>query len=138
MQRSREARLQKGREAERQRGRQRGRAGGTGHSGASSTRAACLPAQLSTPSDIARLARLARHTPHGLRCILLAFDQRHDKETGAPQPDQSAMTVPNDHVYGLATAQPDIFGWACSVHPYRLDACEELERCHRRGARVCK
>lgn len=86
----------------------------------------------------ARLARLARHTPHGLRCILLAFDQRHDKETGAPQPDQSAMTVPNDHVYGLAKAQPDIFGWACSVHPYRLDACEELERCYRRGARVCK
>ena len=62
-----------------------------------------------------RLARLARHTPHGLRCILLAFDQRHDKQTGAPQPDQTAMLVPNDHVYGLAKAQPDVFGWACSV-----------------------
>ena len=62
-----------------------------------------------------RLARLARHTPHGLRCTLLAFDQRHDKDTGVPQPDQSAMTVPNDHVYGLAKGQPDIFGWACSV-----------------------
>ena len=24
------------------------------------------------------------------------------------------------------------------MHPYRLDASEELERCHCRGARVCK
>ena len=86
----------------------------------------------------ARLARLARHTPGGLRCMLLAFDQRHDKATGQPQPLSSAMLVPNDHVYGLAKAHPDIFSWACSVNPYRRDACEELERCHKLGARVVK
>lgn len=41
-----------------------------------------------------RLARLARHTPAGLRCVLLAFDQRHDLATGAPQPEQTAMCTP--------------------------------------------
>ena len=46
--------------------------------------------------------------------------------------------MPNDHVHGLAASYPDIFLWACSVHPYRADACDELERCHRRGARICK
>ena len=45
--------------------------------------------------------------------------------------------VPNDHVLDLAKKHSQIFS-ACSIHPARKDAIEELERCAERGAKVLK
>ena len=41
-------------------------------------------------------------------------------------------------VFPEQQAHPSVFVAACSVHPYRADACHELERCAARGARICK
>ena len=45
--------------------------------------------------------------------------------------------VPNDHVINLAHKYSQILP-ACSIHPARKDAIEELERCVEKGARVLK
>jgi len=45
--------------------------------------------------------------------------------------------VPNDHVLGLAKKYSQIIP-ACSIHPARTDAIEELERCAEKGAKVLK
>lgn len=48
------------------------------------------------------------------------------------------MYVPNDYVFDLVKEHPNNFLPSCSVHPYRKDAIEELERCHAAGARLIK
>lgn len=85
-----------------------------------------------------RLARLVRHTHPRLQCVLLPFDRRYDRESGAALHAETPLYVPNDFVDGVRRSHPEVFAAACSVHPYRPDAVEELERCHRRGARICK
>ena len=45
--------------------------------------------------------------------------------------------VPNDHVLGLAKKKAQIIP-ACSIHPARKNAIQELERCVEQGAKVLK
>ena len=45
--------------------------------------------------------------------------------------------VPNDHVLNLSQKYPQILP-ACSIHPARTDAIEELERFAEKGAKVIK
>jgi uncharacterized protein len=84
---------------------------------------------------VARLAELARH--HRGRFLVLAFD-RHYAEDGRDLPDDTEFHVPNDHALRVAGEHPGLFVAACSVHPYRRDALEELERCAARGMRIVK
>jgi hypothetical protein len=51
---------------------------------------------------------------------------------------KTGMYVPNDYVIRLCEKYPDKFLPSCSVHPYRLYALEQLERCHKTGARLIK
>lgn len=46
--------------------------------------------------------------------------------------------MPNDWVFSLCAAFPDVFLPVCSIHPYRSDALAELCRAHSRGARMVK
>jgi len=70
----------------------------------------------------------------------------------------TGLYVPNDYVFRVVEEHPgisdplqnyqlrwqdnqprsDIFLPVCSVHPYRKDVVEELERCYKRGARLIK
>jgi len=85
-----------------------------------------------------RIARLVKEVPADLKCVLLAFDWRHDRESGEALPDETPLYVPNEYTHSLAQSEPSSFLAACSVHPYRKDAVEELERCRARGTRLCK
>ncbi|MFO1009631.1 MAG: amidohydrolase family protein [Planctomycetota bacterium] len=89
---------------------------------------------------VERLTALARAsgwngaTP---RYGLLAFDQ-HYRADGTVDLAHTEMHVPNDWVFDVCAREPALFVPVCSVHPYRADALAELERCAKRGAKLCK
>jgi mannonate dehydratase len=65
------------------------------------------------------------------------MDQFHDRD-GRAVPANTGIYVPNEYVHNLARAHPDRYEWAASIHPYREDAIETLDRCVRDGARAIK
>ena len=68
--------------------------------------------------------------------LLLAMDYPYD-QSGHCLKRKAKFYVPNDHVLGLAKKYSQIIP-ACSIHPARTDAIEELERCAEKGAKVLK
>lgn len=86
---------------------------------------------------IERLSGLLRsQTPHG-RLLLFAFDHVYD-EQGKLQVPASEFFTPNEYVVSLAKAAPDLFVPCASVHPYRPDALEVLEKAVDGGAVAVK
>ncbi len=69
--------------------------------------------------------------------VLLAQEEVYD-EQGRLMSNAGTAHVPNDYVFKLARAHPDIFLPAVSIHPARSDALEELERCLANGAVMLK
>jgi predicted TIM-barrel fold metal-dependent hydrolase len=70
------------------------------------------------------------------RAVLLAFDAAY-REDGTRDAERTLMVADNDFVAGLAMAsEKTLFG--ASIHPYRSDALEELERCIEKGACLVK
>lgn len=86
---------------------------------------------------VARLYSLYAGMPNGVRALLFAFDYSY-REDGARDLEASPFHVPNDYAAGVARAHPDRFEWAASVHPWRADAIETLERAAAGGARAVK
>ncbi len=68
--------------------------------------------------------------------LLLAMDYPYDP-SGNCLKEKAKFYVPNDHVLNLAQKYSQIIP-ACSIHPARKDAIEELERCAEEGAKVLK
>ena len=68
--------------------------------------------------------------------LLLAMDYPYDP-SGHCLKHKAKFYVPNDHVLSLAKKYSQIIP-ACSIHPARTDAIEELERCAEQGAIVLK
>ncbi len=86
---------------------------------------------------IERLAGLLeRQGPHG-RALLFAFDHLHD-EDGQVLVQASEFFTPNEYVAALAKASPELFVACASVHPYRKDAVEALEKAAALGAVAVK
>lgn len=83
----------------------------------------------------ARLVRLARSLPGEHRLRLVALDQRYDSD-GRPLPDRTPYYVDNDYVADIAGRHPELFSPVISVHPFRRDALEALERWAERGVRA--
>ncbi|XP_062522183.1 uncharacterized protein LOC134196973 [Corticium candelabrum] len=93
-----------------------------------------------------RLMRLVKHSApvkredgmsfHGRNCIL-AFDQVYSAK-GEPDEEHTTLYVPNKYVYELSRKYPNEFIATCSVHPFRPDALEELDRCRKQGIRIIK
>ena len=75
--------------------------------------------------------------PAGVKAMLLAFDYPHDT-AGKPLAEQCSFYVPNDYARRLAAANPARFVWAASIHPYRPDALERLQRAKEDGAKAVK
>jgi predicted TIM-barrel fold metal-dependent hydrolase len=86
---------------------------------------------------VERLVDLARNTPCHGRLLALAFDRRYGRDTSIDEPG-TEFYVPNEYVFALAREFPDVFVPAISVHPYRKDALEELEKWAGRGGRIVK
>ena len=72
----------------------------------------------------------------GPRALVLAFDARVGRD-GTEERERSMFVVPDEYVCGLARAHPELLACA-SVHPYRRDALERLERAHAAGAVAVK
>ncbi len=86
---------------------------------------------------VERLVSLLRsQKPHG-RALIFAFEQLHD-EQGRAVKEASEFFTPNDYVLGLAKNYPDIFVPCASIHPYRPDAVEALEKAVAQGAVAVK
>lgn len=86
---------------------------------------------------VERLVALARAMPVVPRLSIMAFDKNHDS-AGSPDLDHTEFFIPNEYVFGLADEFPDVFQPVMSVHPYRADAVEELDRWAKRGGRFVK
>lgn len=68
---------------------------------------------------------------------LLAFDW-HYTPAGDVNVDKSEFYTPNAWVLDLANRHPDAFFPIVSVHPYREDALDEIDRCAAQGAKIMK
>jgi len=86
---------------------------------------------------VSRLVELVRRTPHPAKVHIVAFDKYYDTE-GLPNLERTEFHTPNAYVMDLAGEFPDVFVPVISVHPYRQDAVEALERWAQRGARFVK
>lgn len=70
------------------------------------------------------------------KVVVLALDGVFN-ESGKPCPEQTVLQVDNEFVCAAVAQHPEfIFG--ASVHPYRKDAIQELERLIRKGACLIK
>src|SRR4051812_18102165 len=68
--------------------------------------------------------------------VVLAFDAVHDRD-GRLDEANTHLYVTNDYVIELAKRHPKML-FGASVHPYRKDAVQEVERCVARGAVLLK
>lgn len=84
-----------------------------------------------------RLLSLIKTPPMRGRALVLAFDYLHD-EQGKPRPELSEFHTPNDYVLKLAQENPEHVLPGASIHPYRPDAVDELERVAALGAQSVK
>lgn len=86
---------------------------------------------------LARLRGLAQQFPSGARWLLYAFEHAHD-DAGQVRPDWSTFHVPNSYAASVAAAEPERFAWVASIHPYRVDAIEQLDKAIGGGALAIK
>ncbi len=88
-------------------------------------------------SYVERMRKLVDALAPGAKLMLLAFDYTHD-QAGGRLPARSAFHTPDSYAQGLAHAHPRYFEWIASIHPYRRDCVEALERAAQQGARAVK
>ena len=88
-------------------------------------------------SYVQRLAQLSSEMPIGFKSMLFAFDWFHD-ENGRPTKDNSIFYIANDYVASVASKHSQYFEWVASIHPYRADALDALDKAHANGARAIK
>jgi predicted TIM-barrel fold metal-dependent hydrolase len=69
--------------------------------------------------------------------LLYAHDRIHD-ERGRVRHDALQLYTPNDYVLSLSRQRPGRILAAVSIHPYRPDALDELDRCIAAGAVAVK
>ena len=84
-----------------------------------------------------RIVRLIQGIKHRGKFRILAFDMRHN-EDGSEDLEKTTFYVPNEYVYQLTDDNPGLFLPVISIHPYRLDALEKLEKWAKEGAKYVK
>jgi len=85
---------------------------------------------------VARMLNLMTDMPAGARLLLFAFERSYDAR-GVVRWDQTGFYVPNAYTRDVARLHPQ-FEWAASIHPYRADALDALERAVAGNARAVK
>jgi mannonate dehydratase len=86
---------------------------------------------------VARMHNLLEGMRPGVKLLLFAFERSYG-EDGKPDPERTDLHVPDAYARDTARAHPQYFEWAASIHPYRADCVEALERARREGARAVK
>ena len=84
---------------------------------------------------VAHLARLVRESSMSA-AVLLAQDEVYHPG-GEKVANFGSFYVPNEYVFKIARENPEFLP-ACSIHPARPDALEQLERCLEAGAVAMK
>ncbi|AHM58322.1 amidohydrolase 2 [Flammeovirgaceae bacterium 311] len=75
--------------------------------------------------------------PQNGKFILLALDGAYNKD-GAFSRNDTKFYVPNEYIYKTYQSDPENFVPCISVHPYREDAIDELEKWAKLGVRAVK
>ena len=86
---------------------------------------------------ISRLVRLVSNIEGHGKYNLLAFDKNYDRE-GSTNLGKTEFYVPNNYVFDLVAAHPDLFEPVISINPYRLNALRDLAEGAQLGARMVK
>jgi predicted TIM-barrel fold metal-dependent hydrolase len=86
---------------------------------------------------IQRLALLIRSNRRHGKHYILAFDKHYNKD-GTVNESKTEFYVPNEYIYNLSQKNPDIFLPAISIHPYRKDALDELDKWGKKGVKLLK
>ncbi len=97
----------------------------------------CIAEKNSDASFVNRMVALSAEMPTGYKTMLFAFDWLRD-ERGVADKQRSIFHIPNDYAAKIAKQYPQRFEWVASIHPYRADALDELEKTHAKGARAIK
>ncbi|HEY5896219.1 MAG TPA: hypothetical protein VIV54_01560 [Burkholderiales bacterium] len=88
-------------------------------------------------SYVERMHNLVDGMRAGVKLLLFAFDRVHD-EHGRPDLEQTAFHVPDAYARDVVRAHSSYFEWAASIHPYRADAVDALNKAKAEGARAVK
>lgn len=75
--------------------------------------------------------------PNKIRSYIFAFD-RHYNEDGTINEEHTEFYVPNEYAVKIASENADIFTPVISIHPYRKDSLEELEKWGKAGIKFVK
>jgi uncharacterized protein len=86
---------------------------------------------------VERMRNLIDGLRPGAKLLLFAFERSYD-EQGSPDLERTPFHVPDAYARDVATAHPSYFEWVASIHPYRRDCVEQLEKAKREGARAVK
>jgi len=86
---------------------------------------------------VTRLIRLARGNNRHGKYRILAFD-KHYNANGTVDLKKTNMYIPNRYAVELAQRYSDIFLPVISVHPYRTDAIQELDKWGKGGVKYVK
>jgi uncharacterized protein len=86
---------------------------------------------------VERMRNLVDGLRPGAKLLLFAFERAYH-ENGEPDLERTTFHVPDDYARDIARGYPAYFEWAASIHPYRRDCVEQLEKARREGARAVK
>lgn len=86
---------------------------------------------------VERMLNLVDGMRPGAKLLLFAFDSVHS-ERGEILWDRTGFYVPDAYARDTARAHPQAFEWVASIHPYRADCVQALERAKSEGARAVK
>jgi uncharacterized protein len=86
---------------------------------------------------VSRLIQLLELMPGVGKVCLLALDQFYTFD-GEPNKDLTKLYVSNDYMFEVYRRYPQYFEPCVSIHPYRFDALEELEKWAGLGVKMVK
>lgn len=86
---------------------------------------------------VSHLLKLTQDFPVPFKVGGLALDQ-HYNEDGQADDEITEIYIPDEYVLGLMKQHPHRIQAVVSIHPYRQDAVEALERAAQGGARMVK
>jgi predicted TIM-barrel fold metal-dependent hydrolase len=86
---------------------------------------------------VERLTSLIRSVETHGKHYLLALDKYYNTD-GSLNLKKTEFYVPNEYIFKLAKENPDVFIPTISIHPYRKDALEELDKWGKLGVRLIK
>ncbi len=72
-----------------------------------------------------------------MKFFILAFDKHYNK-AGKEDLSHTSFYVPNEYIVSLSQQYPQFFVPVVSIHPYRKDALQVLDKWHKQGVKYIK